>query len=675
MVPRPGEDSLVAPSTAPHPARASLFRALADAVPEPIAFFTPDQALLAMNPAFGRIADDLFGAPMAERSRVADLPQPDLEARLRTFWTSVLARSLEGSPLTADLLVEGREGPRRYAVSLVPVREGASVLAVAVGARPVEPPREGAHRAEMELTLARLFSEETPIETSLRAVLEFLCQTDGWDLGIAWIARAGGLEAEAVWHDGRKGSGEFENAVRAIRFERGQGFPGRVFDEQRVRWVPDLLDETGGLRWPFALPLGFRGVVAVPLRSTQGAIGVLELFTRAVRPVNETIAGFLEDTGVAIGRLVERGRADDERRRLQEELALRGSEWAQTFDAIELPIFITTADGAIIRSNRGARELAGNIPLERRAVGRIEKTELWRTLGDMVRAVVETRSACTAQSVDRDGARYWDLTANLFSPADGSDECVILILRDVTTTVTLQDSVRRGEQLAAMGELVAGVAHEVRNPLFGMSTTLDAYEGAVGTTPDGAEMIRALRTWIGRMNVLMEDLLEYGKTWKVDLAPGELDDALTHAVAACGPLAEAARVTIEADIADRHLSMLMDHGRLVRALQNVVMNAIQHTPSGGRVSVTASRLDGEARGTIRLAVHDAGPGFSPADLPKIFQPFFTRRRGGTGLGLPIVLRITDEHGGTVRAMNGDAGGGVVQLEFPEFPSPDLQRQP
>lgn len=651
---------------------ASIVRALVDAVSEPVAFFSADQTLVAMNASFARIARDLFGAPLREQDRIPDLRQPDREGRRCRFWASILSRGLAGAPLASDLLVEGEEGPRCYSISVVPVRAGHGIGLMSVSAHPLEPAQEGAHREAMELTLGRLFSDEHTLAESLHSTLEFLCQSDGWDYGIAWLARGDALDAVAVWHDGRKVSRDFDKAVREMRFSAGQGLPGRAFVESRVIWLPDLLEETGGLRWPYAVPLGFRGVVGVPLRAGGTSIGVFEFFTRAIRPVNETTVRSLAETGAAIGRLVEHRRAADERRRLQEELAMRGSEWAQTFDAIELPIFITTAEGTIIRTNRAARELGGRVSLERRSIGRIERSELWRTLGDMVRAVVETSSACTAQAIDALGTRHWDLTASLFTPADRDEQRVILILRDVTTTVTLQESVRRGEQLAAMGELVAGVAHEVRNPLFGMTATLDAYESAVGSTPDGAEMIVALRSWIRRVNVLMEDLLEYGKTWHVDLQPGDLQDAVGQAIVACEPQARAAGVTIRADAPTHSMTMLMDPARLCRALQNVVMNAIQHSPQGGRVEIATRRQGGAEGVTLQVDVRDSGPGFAPADVGRIFQPFFTRRRGGTGLGLPIVLRITDEHGGTVRATNGEHGGGLVQLQFPEFGSGEAE---
>src|SRR5205085_9121131 len=100
--------------------------------------------------------------------------------------------------------------------------------------------------------------------------------------------------------------------------------------------------------------------------------------------------------------------------------------------------------------------------------------------------------------------RHWDVSGSAFTSTDAAEERVIIVMRDITTIVQLQESVRRGEQLAAMGELVAGVAHEVRNPLFGMTITLDAYEPSVNRHDDSAEMFNALRQWITRLNVPME---------------------------------------------------------------------------------------------------------------------------------------------------------------------------
>jgi signal transduction histidine kinase len=284
--------------------------------------------------------------------------------------------------------------------------------------------------------------------------------------------------------------------------------------------------------------------------------------------------------------------------------------------------------------------------------------------GALVDAVAAAGTPCTAQSVD-DAGRHWDVSGSVYASTDAAEERVIIVMRDVTTIVQLQESVRRGEQLAAMGELVAGVAHEVRNPLFGMSIALDAYEPTVNRDEDSAEMFTSLRQWIARLNLLMENLLQYGKTWNVDLREGFLNDVIAEAVTISSSEAARARVRIRNACADEGLPMLMDSARLVQAIQNLIINAIQHSERGSEVVVDARR-DGER---IECTVKDRGPGFREGDLKRIFEPFFTRRRGGTGLGLSIVQRVVDEHGGTVAAENDAGGGAIVRLRFPEFQTP------
>ena len=220
---------------------------------------------------------------------------------------------------------------------------------------------------------------------------------------------------------------------------------------------------------------------------------------------------------------------------------------------------------------------------------------------------------------------------------------------------------RRGEHLAALGELVAGVAHEVRNPLFGMQITVDALEAAIKDPEPVRDFLQALRGWLDRLNRLMENLLDYGKPWSVDLQQGSVGDAIEEAVKGCRPIADAVGVSLQAK---RILlpSILMDEMRLTRAFENLITNAIQHSPAGSDV-VVDSKEDG---GFVVCSVRDFGSGFADADLPRIFQPFYTKRRGGTGLGLSIVQRIIDEHGGTVRAENAVDGGAVVTIKLPIY---------
>jgi signal transduction histidine kinase len=228
----------------------------------------------------------------------------------------------------------------------------------------------------------------------------------------------------------------------------------------------------------------------------------------------------------------------------------------------------------------------------------------------------------------------------------------------------LQASLRRSETMAVMGSLVGGVAHEVRNPLFAISSTLDAFETRFANRDDYQRYLGVLRAEVNRLTRLMQALLEYGKPPSQEFVQGSIEDVLSQAVGSCAPLAEGVNVKIsEPDFTNRRL-IRMDRERLLQVFQNLIENAIQHSPPGGSVALEAQEICEEGQRWISYAIKDSGSGFSQDDLPKIFEPFFTRRRGGTGLGLSIVQRIVEEHAGRIAADNQPEGGAVVLVKFP-----------
>ena len=227
----------------------------------------------------------------------------------------------------------------------------------------------------------------------------------------------------------------------------------------------------------------------------------------------------------------------------------------------------------------------------------------------------------------------------------------------------LQDSLQRSESIAAMGNLVAGVAHEARNPLFGISANLDAFEAEFGQREEYAETIARLRTEVDRLVALMSDLLEFGRPVQEHVAPGSLAEVIRDAVAACRSIAEQARVTLSSEV-PTELVLPMDQRRLSQAFENLLRNAIQHSSPGGTVRVTFAHERQDGRMWVRCSVQDGGPGFRTEDVAHVFRPFFTRRPGGTGLGLSIVQRIVESHGGQVQAGNREGGGGEMSVRLP-----------
>jgi signal transduction histidine kinase len=228
----------------------------------------------------------------------------------------------------------------------------------------------------------------------------------------------------------------------------------------------------------------------------------------------------------------------------------------------------------------------------------------------------------------------------------------------------LQERLRRSEMMSAMGALVAGLAHESRNPIFAITATLDAIESRFGFQQELRPFFDVLRTEVDRLNGLMSDLIEYGRSRSPEMVRTSLATVVANALNASWILAEQLGVDLVSEVGADLPPIDMDHGRLVRAVQNVVQNAIQHSSRGGVVRVKAASIVHDGEPALVCRVEDAGPGFGEKDLPHVFDPFFTRRHGGIGLGLAIVHRIVDEHGGRIVAANRPEGGAVVAIELP-----------
>jgi PAS domain S-box-containing protein len=368
---------------------------------------------------------------------------------------------------------------------------------------------------------------------------------------------------------------------------------------------------------------------------------------------------------VSAGRdITERKRAEDVQARLQSALANSAEEWRATFDAVESPVLIVDAEGRVRRPNRAARELAGKpyATMVGEPLAETGEGPLWQAFARAAGKAARSKAPTSQQVRDPASGRTWDVGASPLSTPSLKDGGVIVLARDVTSIVDLQESLRRSETMSAMGRLVAGVAHEVRNPLFGISATLDAFDTDFSDRPEYKQYSARLRAEVDRLTHLMYDLLEYGRPATVRFGRGSLHAVLERSVLACAAQARAAGVTIVQEIPEDLPELMMDRGRLVQVFQNLIENAVQHSPPGAAVGLRAQVL--ERPGVVECVVEDSGPGFREEDLGRVFEPFFTRRRGGTGLGLSIVQRIVLEHGGTIVAANRPEGGAAMTVTLP-----------
>ncbi|HEX7153379.1 MAG TPA: PAS domain S-box protein [Thermoanaerobaculia bacterium] len=370
-----------------------------------------------------------------------------------------------------------------------------------------------------------------------------------------------------------------------------------------------------------------------------------------IEPLRDDRGDIVGTVGIAFD-VTERNAAERAQRDLLDIVHRAAAEWSETFDSISSPIIILHHDRTIARLNRAAlahtdaahfRDVIGQ------PVGSLSGSWLWGHIAD-------AEGPFATRVVTEDG-RQWDVVGSPWK----SGERTTVVASDVTDIARMQEKLQRSERMSAVGALVAGVAHEVRNPLFGISATLDAFEAVYGE-----EQFRpytsALREQLDRMNELMHDLLEFGRPMPTVLTAGAIGPVLVSARTSVRALAQQADVTITIDVPQELPNVRIDRHHILQVFENLLKNAIQHSPKGAQVEIHAARA--AAENAIVVTVDDRGPGFREQDLGRIFEPFFTRRRGGTGLGLSLVQRIIDDHNGAISARNREGGGASITVTLP-----------
>lgn len=254
------------------------------------------------------------------------------------------------------------------------------------------------------------------------------------------------------------------------------------------------------------------------------------------------------------------------------------------------------------------------------------------------------------------------------APLQGAEEGspplgAVLVLDDITERVRQEERRVLRVRSEAVEALGAGIAHEVRNPLNALSLNLQLLRERLEDPEAGrADLVAKADTMIAemrRMDDLVTHLLEVSRGGPPAREPLRLGPLVARVVARLEATAARAGVTLtHADGSRRTLHL--DPVRLDRALHNLVRNAIEAAPRGGHVIVTTRD---DPHSTV-VVVDDDGPGIPPEDRPRIFELFFTRKRGGTGLGLPLARRAIHDHGGELEVLDRPGGGARFVVHLP-----------
>ena len=371
------------------------------------------------------------------------------------------------------------------------------------------------------------------------------------------------------------------------------------------------------------------------------------------------ILGFAGFTSMLIAR-----RYRSTRRRLQDTSAMAD----EVVSRLPAGLIVTDDRGVILLANPAALSITGMTEAD--LVGRAAADVLPEnlagqvSLGESDERVTEKEIECTFSGKD-----VVPLSVSSAAIVNEDDIWVgsLVIFRDLTEIMELRREMQRKEKLAAIGELAAGVAHEIRNPLSSVKGMATYFKNRFENDTEAAEAAKVMVEETDRLNRVINELLEFARPSQIHVRPADINEVLEHSVRLTGRDAESRGIGITVRKGKDLPEVLIDADRFLQCLLNLYANAIQAMESGGEILVESKRLED---GGIRVRIADTGSGIRQDDLVRIFDPYFTTKPSGTGLGLAIVHKIVEDHGGRITVHSTPDKGTEFLIDLPSSGRPD-----
>ena len=345
-----------------------------------------------------------------------------------------------------------------------------------------------------------------------------------------------------------------------------------------------------------------------------------------------------------------------------------------------LPDAVVGVDGElrVVIWNPAAEALLGRS--SRRSLGRSLKeifppdTSLFRHLNEAL-TTGESRSESSAVIDTADGRPvHVSIVAAPLAGSSGAVSAAVAVVRDVTRLHQLEAEMRRGQTLAAAGQIAIGLAHEIRNPLGAIRGAVQLMKRELGDEARWSEYIEVLLKEVDRVNRIIEMLLDLGRPVSLRTVPLNIHQLLERVALMSEAMAAAHNVQIVRRYDPSLPPILADEDRMIQVFHNLVRNAIEAMPQGGRVGlITRLSMDPlfakvdlglGLRSMALVQVEDEGEGIPEAVRARLFTPFFTTKDKGLGLGLALCHRIVEEHRGSIHVASEPGKGTAVSCFLP-----------
>jgi signal transduction histidine kinase len=335
-------------------------------------------------------------------------------------------------------------------------------------------------------------------------------------------------------------------------------------------------------------------------------------------------------------------------------------------DSLDFGLLALDAENRVLFVNRKATEIFGADAEEWRGrpAGEVLNS---RTPGFSLWSLdqIDPEEAGTREVMLEYGSKEYLLELRWLAPADPDGAiATLLAFDDVTETVGEVEFQRRVDRFASVGDLSAVIAHEIRNPLTGIRTTIQYVGSKMAQNSQLRTDLQDAIQELDRIEQFTTDLLQFARPKSFQLVEQDLNSILETVLDNLELQCREAEIAVKRDLTPNLPKIPLDRDAIQQVFLNIVLNAIEAMAGGGQFRVTSSVRRYRSRMAVEVAFSDSGCGISEEVVDKIFDPFFTTKPAGTGLGLSISLQIVREHGGRITVRNRSQGGVTFRLSFP-----------
>ena len=242
----------------------------------------------------------------------------------------------------------------------------------------------------------------------------------------------------------------------------------------------------------------------------------------------------------------------------------------------------------------------------------------------------------------------------------------ILSIQDLTEVKKTEELIRRMDKLSSLGQLSAGLAHEIRNPLASINFNVQLIEKHLEGDQHARSIMRDTFEGIERIKVLVKRVLDFTRTQVPSFSTGDIHESINDALELVAPHIRKKNISIRKNYAKDRGALVFDPHQMQQVFVNLLLNATEATPEGGLIEIRSTKEQDRNRGedVCVVTVTDNGQGISPDNVSKIFDPFFTTKPEGTGLGLSIVYKILEQHEASIDIKSQENKGSSFSLRFP-----------